>query len=103
MATVAANSTAAPSALANMPKSYLPKEEREELLRQGDMDSLYVAEAVAACDSSDADAVDVAWEWMAKVKLPPTALKMIKAEKGSQFVKEKGFITSLADAEYGTG
>ena len=45
--------------------------------------------------------MDAAWAWMALVKLPPTALKMLKTWNGSQFIKEKGFDTSLADAEYG--
>lgn len=87
-----------PQPSSNMPKSYLSQEEREKLLRDGDMDQLYVAEGVAACGARD---LDTAWTWLAKAKLPPTALRMIKAGRGVQFILEKGFNTSLADAEYG--
>lgn len=94
---------AASSAPVNLPQSYLPKEERERLLRKGDMENLYVAEAVAACGSNDDGAINAAWAWLAKIKLPPTALRIIKAGQGAQFIKENGFDTSLADAEYGSG
>lgn len=87
-----------PQPSSNMPKSYLSQEEREKLLCNGDLDQLYVAEGVAACSARDLDA---AWAWVAKAKLPPTALRMIKVGQGAQFIREKGFNTSLAEAEYG--
>ena len=85
-------------ATATFPKNYLNPQRRQELIDHGDMELVYMAEGREACAAGDMDA---AWAWMALVKLPPTALKMLKTWNGSQFIKEKGFDTSLADAEYG--
>lgn len=90
---IAATSTA-------QPKSYLPQERHEELARHGDMELVYMAEAREAAMKFDMDA---AWAWMSLVKLPPTALKMLKTWNGSRFIRDKRLDTTLADAEYGSG
>ena len=81
-----------------MPKSYLSPEEREKYLGRDNMDSLYSAESQAADDAGDGD---TAWAWLAKIELPAYTLLGIKRNHGAQFIRDMGFLTKEADAEYG--
>jgi hypothetical protein len=80
------------------PKSYLPPEERETLLKEGDMNLVYAAESQAASRAGDSEA---GWAWLSFVELPPTALRMLKTWNGPQFIRDWGFRTARADAAYG--
>jgi len=81
-----------------MPKSYLSAEEREDLLREGSMNLLYVAESQEADEAGDEEA---AWAWLSLAKLPADALWILKESSGAQVIRDRGFDTSRADAVYG--
>lgn len=83
----------------SMPKRYLSDERRAELLRIGGEDLVFIFESSAADDDDDEEA---AWKWLAKAKLAPFVLKRIKRNHGAQFIKDMGFDTTKADAEYGS-
>jgi len=53
----------------NLPKSYLPEEDKEALMREGGMDFVYLAESQEAGDAGDAAA---SWAWLA-LNSPHTA------------------------------
>lgn len=82
------------------PKSYLPAEEREALLREGGMNLVYLAESEEAGRAGDED---TAWAWLKLAELPATALSIVKRVAGSQFVRDMGLNTAPADAVYGPG
>jgi len=82
------------------PKSYLPEEERQALLRESGMNLVYIAESQEAGSAGDMEA---AWAWMALAELPPHSLKRLKQNRGAQFIRDWGFNTSKADAAYGAG
>ncbi|MDR1274870.1 MAG: hypothetical protein LBL72_00535 [Candidatus Accumulibacter sp.] len=82
------------------PKSYLPAEEREAILREGGMNLVYLIESQEAGNAGDEEA---AWAWMALAELPPTALMMIKKWNGPDYIRNMGFRTDRADAAYGPG
>jgi hypothetical protein len=84
--------------VATMPKSYLSAETREELLREGDLELVYLAESYEADQAGDGDA---AWAWLAHVILPAHTLLFLKWQRGASFIREKGFATTEADAKYG--
>ena len=84
----------------DLPKSYLLTEEKEELLRTGRQNLVYLCESQRAGMAGDEDA---AWAWLALAKLPAETLLMLKMNMGAQFVRENGFDTELADAAYGEG
>ena len=91
---------ATPSAPANMPRSYLSAEEKEELLRSGkDEDYIYLRESQEAGLAGDEEA---AWAWMAKRKLTAHSLRFLKRQMGAQFIRERGFNTENADAIHGS-
>ncbi|MDR2164202.1 MAG: hypothetical protein LBO79_00910 [Zoogloeaceae bacterium] len=79
-----------------LPKSYLPVEEREGLTQNG----IYLAEAMAAGEAGDED---TSWKWLALADLPAYSLMSCKKNLGADFVREKGLNTAPADAEYGPG
>jgi hypothetical protein len=79
-----------------LPKSYLPAEEREGLTQNG----IYLAEALAA---TEADDLDTSWEWLALTDLPAYSLMSCKVNLGADFVRERGLNTAPADAVYGPG
>jgi hypothetical protein len=79
-----------------MPKSYLPAEEREGLTQNG----IYLAEALAATEAGD---LDTSWEWLAMTDLPAYSLMSCKKNLGADFIRERGLNTAPADAEYGRG
>jgi hypothetical protein len=83
-----------------MPKSYLPAEEREALLREGGMNLVYLAESQDAGDAGDEE---TAWAWMALAELPAHTLMACKDVLGADFVREVGLKTAPADAVYGPG
>ena len=80
------------------PRSYLSAEEREELLKAGNMDALYVAESLRAGDEGDED---TAWAWLAQGKAPAEALLALTWNLGADFIRKKGLKTDLADEAYG--
>ena len=82
------------------PRSYLSAGEREELLRAGNMDSLYIAEFLRAGDEGDED---TAWAWLAQGKMPAEVLLALKWNLGPDFIRKKGLKTDLADEAYGKG
>jgi hypothetical protein len=71
------------------PKSYLPSEEREALLREGGMNLVYLAESGAAGDAGDEEA---SWAWLRYADLPPYALKTLKNNMGADFVRKQNFL-----------
>jgi len=81
-----------------MPKSYLSAEEREDLLREGSMNLVYLAESQEAGAAGDKEA---SWAWLSMAKLPASSLFIIKECSGAQFIRDMGFDTSNADAVYG--
>jgi hypothetical protein len=81
------------------PKSYLPPEEREALMREGGINLVCLAESQEASHAGDEDA---AWTWLTLAELPPTALRMLKTWNGPQFIRDMGFRTARADSEYGS-
>jgi len=82
------------------PKSYLPAEEREALLREGGMNLVYLAESQEAGQAGDED---TAWAWLSKAELASYSLKRLKKHYGPQFIREMGFNTRKADEAYGAG
>jgi hypothetical protein len=92
--------TTAMAGTATMPKSYLSAAEREELMREDDIELVYHAEYQAAEQAGDDDA---AWAWLALEKLPAYTLLFLKRQRGARFIREMGFDTTEADAEYGLG
>jgi len=87
-------------AMKAMPKSYLPEEEREELIREGDMDIVYLLESQAAGHANDEN---TAWAWLSLVALPAHTLMSFKRRRGAQFIRDKGLNTTQADIAYGLG
>jgi len=81
-------------------KSYLPQEERAALMREGGMNLVYLAESQEAFKENNMNA---AWAWMALADLPPHSLMRLKQSRGAQFIRDWGFDTTRADAEYGPG
>ena len=63
------------------PKSYLPPEEREELLQRGNMDALYIAESLSAGEAGDED---TAWAWLAQGTMPAEVLLGVPIETAMQ-------------------
>jgi len=82
------------------PKSYLSQEARDALLREGSMNLVYGAESQEAGRAGDSD---TAWAWLALAELPPHSLMRLKNSRGAQFIRERGFNTTRADAAYGAG
>ena len=82
----------------NLPKRYLPQEEREELERQGKIKLLYLSESLAAGEAGDEE---TAWAWMRCVDLSATTLLSLKRRTSAQFIRDKGLRTDAADAAYG--
>jgi len=82
----------------SLPTSYLSPAERAELIREGDMELLYVAEAGEATAAGDTKA---SWAWLALTELPAHSLMRLKKSQGAQFIREWGFKTARADALYG--
>ena len=86
---------------AEKPKSYLTDAERERLRAEGMTENgIYLVESGAAGQSGDDDA---SWAWLARARLPAHSLRFLRWELGSDFIKEKGFDTTLADKEFGKG
>jgi len=81
-----------------MPKSYLSEEEREDLLREGSMNLVYLSESQEADNAGDEDA---AWAWLSMAELPAHTLMFLKKGSGAQFIRDMGFNTAPADAMYG--
>lgn len=84
----------------NEPKSYLPLEEREALLKEGNMDALYIAESLKAGDEGDEE---TAWAWLAQGRMPAEVLLALKWNLGADFIRQQGLKTDLADEAYGQG
>jgi len=91
-----ATSTSPPT----LPKSYLPQEKREALLREGGTNLVYIAESQEAGRVND---LDTAWAWMALAELPAHSLMRLKNSEGADFIRNLGFNTTKADAAYGPG
>ncbi|MBR4876254.1 MAG: hypothetical protein IKU14_00890 [Rhodocyclaceae bacterium] len=82
-----------------LPKSYLTDAERERRMTEDPSgDSLFLAESGAAREAEDFDAM---WSWMARAKLPAPTLRFLRWRRGSDFIREFGFDTTLADQEFG--
>ncbi|OPB28367.1 hypothetical protein [Bartonella sp. WD12.1] len=82
-----------------LPKSYMTDEQREELRAGGlSQNSIYIAESEAADKANDGQ---TAWEWLAMTELPAHSLLFLRHEHGPQFIRDMGFSTKNADAEYG--
>jgi len=81
-------------------KSYLPQARRDVLMREGDTDLLYIAESQEARDAGD---MDTAWRWLALADVPAHTLMFLKDQYGAQFIRDFGFDTTAADAQYGAG
>jgi len=94
------SATVSAAASRPLPKSYLSEEEREELLREGDMDFVYLCESQEAGNAKDMKA---AWAWMALAAIPAHTLMFLKNSRGAQFIREFGFNTINADEQYGPG
>jgi len=82
----------------NFPKSYLPEQEREELLREGGANLLYLSESIEAGDAGDEE---TAWAWLRFADLTPKSLMRLKNRTSGQFIRDKGLNTVKADALYG--
>ncbi len=80
------------------PRSYLSAEERDQALREGGMNLVYLAESQEAGRAGDEN---TAWEWLSMARLPAHSLLGIKQMLGSQFVRDMGFNTQSADDVYG--
>jgi hypothetical protein len=80
--------------MTEMPKSYLPAEEREGLT-QNEID---LAEAGAANTAGD---MDSSWAWLVLADLPAYAMKTLRDVMGADFVREKGFSLTKANQVYG--
>jgi len=81
-----------------LPKSYLSEEERKELLREGDMELVYLAESHEADSAND---MKSAWAWLALAAIPAHTLMRLKNSRGAQFIRDLGFNTRKADEKYG--
>ena len=82
-----------------LPKSYLTDAEREQRLAEGtDEDTMFQLESGAAREAEDFDAM---WSWLARAKLPGASLRFLRWQRGSDFIREYGFDTTLADQEFG--
>lgn len=82
-----------------LPKSYLTDAERERRRAAGSTENgMFLAESGAARDAEDFDAM---WSWMARAKLPGASLRFLRWRHGSDFIREYGFDTTLADQEFG--
>jgi len=94
--------TAATSAAASrpLPRSYLPEQERNEILREGGMNLVYISESQEARRAKDMKA---AWSWLALAAVPAHSLMRLKESRGAQFIRDFGFNTSKADEKYGPG
>ena len=84
----------------DMPRNYLPDDERQPVLRDGGMNAVYMAESAEARRVGDEDA---AWAWLAMAELPAETLLALKEALGAQFLREMGFNTAPADEAYGAG
>jgi len=82
----------------NLPKSYLPEEDKEALMSEGGMDLVYLAESQEADKFGDAAA---SWAWLALSELPAHSLMRLKKSRGAQFIREMGFNTTNAEKRYG--
>jgi len=82
----------------DMPKSYLPEQEREELLREGGANLLYLSESIEAGFAGDEE---TAWAWLRFADLTPKSLLGLKNRTSGQFIRDKGLNTAKADALYG--
>jgi hypothetical protein len=80
--------------MSELPKSYLPVEEREGLTQNG----IYLAEALAATETDD---LDTAWQWLALAEMTPASLMSTKINLGADFIREKRLNTAPADKVYG--
>jgi len=80
------------------PKSYLPDEEREALLREGGMNLVYLAESQEADQARDEYTV---WAWLRFAELPAYGLMGLKKTSGAMFIREKGLNTAPAETVYG--
>jgi len=80
------------------PKSYLPEDERQALLREGGMNLVYLAESQEAGRAGDET---TAWAWLRFAQLPAYVLMSMKKSFGAQFVVNKGLDTTPADQVYG--
>jgi hypothetical protein len=76
------------------PKSYLAETDRVDL----DDQDRYIQESLAAGDAGDEDA---AWAWLRYVEAPASALHLLKAIAGADFIRQKGLHTATAEATYG--
>ena len=82
-----------------LPKSYLTDAEREIARAEGtDEDTMFQLESGAAREAEDFDAM---WSWLARAKLPGASLRFLRWQRGSDFIREYGFDTTLADQEFG--
>jgi len=82
------------------PRSYLSDEEKDALLREGSMNSVYLAESQEAGEAGDED---TAWAWLSMAELPAHSLMHLKRQYGAGFIRKMGFNTAKADAQYGMG
>jgi hypothetical protein len=83
------------------PKSYMTDTERDKLRSEGlSENGILLAESHAANSAGDGE---TAWNWLALAELPAHTLMSIKTWNGSQFLRDKGFRTAIADATYGQG
>jgi len=80
------------------PKSYLPDEEREALLKEGGMNLVYLAESQEAGQAGDED---TAWAWLRFAELPAYGLMGLKKTLGATFIREKGLNIASANHVYG--
>ncbi|MCL6230275.1 hypothetical protein [Bartonella bilalgolemii] len=82
-----------------LPKSYMTDAERKELIdAHASQDFICLCESEAAEKANDSETV---WEWLAMADLPAHSLLSLKKWYGAQFIRDKGFSTEKADAEYG--
>ncbi|MDR1162858.1 MAG: hypothetical protein LBM17_03350 [Candidatus Accumulibacter sp.] len=82
------------------PKSYLPAEEREAILREGGMNLVYLIESQKAGKAGDEE---TAWAWLALADIPAYSLMACKDVLGADFIRKVGLRTAPADAAYGPG
>jgi len=68
------------------PKSYLPDEEREALLKEGGMNLVYLAESQEVGQAGDEDP---AWAWLRFAELPAYGLMVLKKTLGATSVRLK--------------
>lgn len=81
-------------------KSYLDPSEREAILRESNMNVVYIAESQEADSAGD---TETSWAWLAKAAIPARTLMSMKNRRGAQFIRDKGLNTTKADAAYGPG